>query len=211
MDSAMLQVMSDDDIINAPVEEKKEFLKSVGVKVHHAAGNTKINELVLNAREDLLNGKELGLLNVEEGKPVIDKGVQTLLNTPDEKLSSAQLRNKRKQQAGELVRVVVVNMNPNKKDIEGEVFTVSNSTLGTFRKYVPFGNDEGWHVPRIILNAMRDRKCQIFTVRKTKDGREIPESKLINEFAIEELPALTPDELRDLAQRQAMANGTDKQ
>lgn len=106
-------------------------------------------------------------------------------------------------EARKLVRVVVTCMNPFKREWEGEVFTVSNSVVGTHKKFVPFNNEEGWHVPQIILNMMEERQCQVFTTKgKTKSG------KLIKEFAIRYLDPLTVDELKDLAQRQAMAAGT---
>lgn len=77
--------------------------------------------------------------------------------------------------------------------------------MGTFKKYVPFNADEGWHVPRIIYNQMAERQCQVFVTRKDERGRSIREGKLIKEFAIEVLDPLTTDELAELARRQAMA------
>jgi hypothetical protein len=44
------------------------------------------------------------------------------------------------------------------------------------------------------------------TVQDNK-GNKVRKSKLVNEFNIEVLPALTKEELKDLAQRQAMEAG----
>ena len=109
--------------------------------------------------------------------------------------------------ATRLVRIRVVCMNPAKKEWEGEIFTVGNSVVGTHKKFVPFNNDEGWHVPNMILQMMQERECQTFYTVRDERGNQVRKSKLIKEFAIEILPPLTPDELKDLAQRQAMASG----
>ena len=114
-----------------------------------------------------------------------------------------------KQEATKLVRIRVTCMNPAKSEWEGEVFTVGNSVIGTVKRYVPFNNDEGWHVPNIMYQMMKDRQCQIFFAKKTKLGGTVREGKLIKEFAIEVLPPLNEEELKDLAQRQAMSNSVD--
>jgi hypothetical protein len=101
----------------------------------------------------------------------------------------------------------VTCMNPNKREWEGEIFTTGNMVVGTFKKYVPF--ETVWHVPQIILTMMRQRKCQVFhTVTDKRTGTKSRRGKMVNEFAVEVLPELSDTELQDLAQRQAMANGT---
>lgn len=104
-----------------------------------------------------------------------------------------------------LIRIRLACMNPIKAEWQGELFTVGNSLVGTVTKFVPFNAEDGWHVPKILLDFMQDRMCQIFVTSKTKNGVSIKQGKLIKEFAIEILPPLTQEELRDLAQRQAMA------
>jgi len=107
-----------------------------------------------------------------------------------------------KRVATELIRVRVTCMNPNKREWTGEIFSVGNKYTGTIKKMVPFGVE--WHVPRIILNMIQDRKCQIFVTQR--DGKGL-KGKLIKEFSVEVLPNLTSKEMKDLAQRQAMAAG----
>jgi len=70
---------------------------------------------------------------------------------------------------------------------------------------VKFGVE--FHVPRIIYNVRRDLKCQVFVTERDDKGRQIRKGKQINEFNIAVLPPLTEQELKDLAQRQAMAKG----
>lgn len=123
--------------------------------------------------------------------------------------SEAQRRLRKKNEASALVRIRVSCMNPFKKEWEGEIFTAGNSVVGTFKKYVPFNAEDGWHVPRIIYNQIVQRQCQVFYSTKDNRGNTIRRGKLIKEFAVEILPPLTKEELHDLAQRQAMAKSID--
>jgi hypothetical protein len=115
------------------------------------------------------------------------------------------VRAEAKMNALKLVRCRITCMNPNKRDWEGEIFSAGNSVIGTVKKFVPF--NEVWHVPQIIFNMIKERQCQIFVSERTRIG-SIRRPKLIKEFGIEILPDLTAAELKDLAQRQAMAAGT---
>ena len=120
----------------------------------------------------------------------------------------AEKRKRIRQEALALVRIRLTCMNPAKKEWDGEIITTGNSLVGTVTKYVPFNAEEGWHVPQIMLEVLRNRQCQVFYTERTKNGIAVRKGKLIREFAIEVLPALTERELKDLAQRQAMAAGT---
>lgn len=123
--------------------------------------------------------------------------------------TQSELRLRKRKEASELVRIRVTCMNPAKKEWDGEILSAGNSAVGTFKKYVPFNNEDGWHVPRIIYNQLLERKCQIFVTDKDGRGNKVRKGKMIREFAIEVLPQLTAAELRDLAQRQAMAKAID--
>lgn len=112
-------------------------------------------------------------------------------------------------EANELIRIRVSCMNPAKKEWEGELLTAGNSVVGSFTKFVPFNVEDGWHVPRIIYNQLVQRQCQIFVSIKDSRGNTVRQGKLIKEFAIEVLPNLTPEELAELAQRQAMSKSID--
>ena len=121
--------------------------------------------------------------------------------------SRIQMRNRLRKEASALVRVRVTCMNPNKKEWKGEIFTASNSIVGTFRKYVQFNTEEGWHVPQIILNMIKARQFQTFYTIKNERGVAVRKGKLIPEFAVEVLPPLTEEELLELSRRQALAGG----
>lgn len=176
------KTMSDIDT-DLPVVDELTALKAradmMGVKYHPSISLEKLKE------------KITAHMNAEEVKP----------EAAPEMDRAALQRN-----ASELVRIRVTCMNPAKKEWEGEIFTVGNSVVGTFKKYVPFNADEGWHVPRIIYEQLKDRECQVFTTVRDARGNSTRKGKLIKEFAIEVLPNLTEEEIKELAQRQAMAN-----
>jgi len=123
--------------------------------------------------------------------------------------TESQRRARKKRESNELVRIRVTCMNPAKSEWEGEIITAGNSLIGSFTKFVPFNAEEGWHVPRVIYNQLVQRQCQIFTTVRDARGNSSRKGKLIKEFAIEVLPNLSPEELQELAQRQAMAKSID--
>lgn len=139
----------------------------------------------------------------EDADPVLQEPVK----------ASAETDGARKQrlrdEARKLIRVNIVNMNPAKREWEGEIFTVGNSEVGTFKRFVPFGTTEGTHVESIILQQLRQRETQVFVNDKTKNGTTVRKGKLIKEFAIETLDPLTEQELKELARRQAMTQSKD--
>lgn len=168
-----------------------------------------VDELTaLKARADLLGVKYHPSISLEKLRDKVNAAIEADKeeedNVSEAKAESAKRADLQKK-ANELVRIRVTCMNPAKKEWEGEIFTVGNAAVGTLKKYVPFNAEEGWHVPRMILEQMQERQCQIFTASKDMRGNNIRKAKLIKEFAIEILPPLTEEELKDLAQRQMMA------
>lgn len=125
--------------------------------------------------------------------------------------SDAPKKSFRQQQIDEqmkLVRLRITCMDPKKKDLQGEIFTIANEYIGTVRKFVPFGEvtDDGFHVPFCIYTMMAERQfLNIRTVKDKRSGAERPETQYAKEFALEILPTLTPEELARLANAQAAA------
>ena len=113
-----------------------------------------------------------------------------------------------KRNCGRLIRCRITCMNPNKKNWTGEIVSVGSSRVGTFKKMIPLDSDEPYHIPKIIFDHLKERKCAIRHTRKTPDGREHVDVKMVNEFSLDVLPPLTVTELEDLRKRQAMAKGT---
>lgn len=169
----------------------------MGIKYHPNTGIDKLRAKINNA-----------LSGGEESKTItsLSKGTSEYISEEEFKKQEKSIRAR---EAGKLVRVRVTCMNPNKKDWEGEIISVGSAKLGTFKKFVPFNADEGWHVPKIIYDYMKDRKCSVFQTVKDSRGQKIRKAKMVNEFSIEVLPPLTKEEIKDLAQKQAMAGSVD--
>lgn len=173
-------------------EEQLESLKTkanlLGVSFHP--------NIKMAALQEKIDAHVAGTAKPEEDKPV---------NTV------ASERKRLREESSKLVRVNITPMDPSKREYNGEIFTVGNDVVGTFKRYVPFNTTDGWHVEKIILDFLKERRCQIFVTKKV-NGREIKgekEGKLIAAFGIEYLDPLTPKEIKELAQRQAMAAGGD--
>ena len=184
-----------------PAQDELTVLKAraatLGIKHHPSIGLDKLKVKVNEALSD--------------APPPVEEVYTEVLaaeaaNIPETKL---QMISRLRREATQLQRVVIACMNPQKKEWEGEIFTVGNSAVGSIKKYVPFNNDEGWHVPKMVLNMIQERKCQIFVNGKNHKGQAVKVAKLINEFAVQHLPALTGEELKDLAQKQAMSHAID--
>ena len=182
-----------DLIDDLPVQDELAVLKAradaLGISYHPSIGVEKLREKVNAALKK-------------------DEAPQEA-PTADAKETESQRRNRLREEASKLVRIRLTCMNPHKKEWQGEFITAGNSVVGTFTKFIPFNADEGWHVPHIIYEQLRDRECQVFVTVRDSKGNATRKGKTIKEFAIEVLPPLTEEELKDLAQRQAMAKSVD--
>ena len=125
--------------------------------------------------------------------------------------SQGLLKLKAMKEATKLVRCVITNRNPLKQSWDGEIFTVSNDLIGMQRKFVPFSLEEGYHLPQIIVNTLKDKECTIFVNAKTKNGEKVKVGKLIREYAIEILPPLSDRELQELAAAQTARGALDEE
>lgn len=107
------------------------------------------------------------------------------------------------------VRVRITNMDPKKKDLPGEIFTIANEFIGTIRKYVPYGEvtDGGYHLPMCIYTELSERKFQDVKTGRDSKGQVRVTQRWVREFSMEVLPPLTQDELNKLAAAQAAAAG----
>lgn len=198
---------TDNDQTQTPVQDELTALKTradlMGLSYHPSIGLEKLREKVNAAAEGKTTPTEQPQASDAPTAPVAAdapaSGEETL----------AQKRARMKREASELVRIRVTCMNPAKAEWEGEIFTVGNSNIGSFKKFVPFNADAGWHVPRVILQQIQDRQCQIFQTKTDARGNKSRTGKLIKEFAVEIMPPLTPEELHELAQRQAMSKSID--
>lgn len=123
----------------------------------------------------------------------------------------ARIRKKQIAEQMALVRCRIANLNPSKRDLRGEIFTVANKYVGTVRKFIPYGEatDNGYHIPQIIYEQLKARKfLQVNTRNDRAAGNQIVvDQRWVPEFSIEVLPSLTQEELDKLAASQAAAGG----
>lgn len=192
---------NDNDTVQDELASLKSRADLMGVTYHPSIGLEKLREKINAAIEQTgdANSEDTA---VEQAQVAAD----TAASAPVAAETQLQYHARKKREANELVRVRVTCMNPSKSEWEGEIFTSGNSLVGSVTKYVPFNNEEGWHIPRIIYNMMRDRMCQIFVTAKDSRGNTTRQGKLIKEFGIEFLPDLTAEDLAELAQRQAVSH-----
>ena len=183
-------VMDNQEVVVDELTTLKERAQMLGVSFHPSIGLEKLREKV--------NAAVAG-----DAEPAPEKPQDAAEET------EGQRKKRLKEEALKLVRVRVTCMNPAKSEWSGEILTAGNSVIGSVKKYVPFNADDGWHIPHVLYEFMRDRMCQVFINTKTKNGVTVRQGKLIREFAIEVLPDLTQEELHDLAQRQAMSKSID--
>lgn len=170
----------------------------LGIQYHPSIGLEKLREKVNGAVTSKDETALTAVANTSETQGTL-AGIET----------DGQFRARKKREANELIRLRITCMNPSKAEWDGEIFTAGNSLVGSFKKYIPFNADEGWHVPRMIYNQIKERECQIFVSSQDARGNTVRKGKLIKEFAIEIMPNLTPDELAELARRQAASKAID--
>ena len=110
-----------------------------------------------------------------------------------------------------LIRVRVTNLDPKKKEMPGEIFTIANEYIGTVRKFIPYGEatDGGYHIPYCLYKMLKRKKFNSIQVRRDKQGNEQVNTRWVPEFSLEILPDLTPEELKQLAQAQIAAGSVD--
>ena len=175
-----------------------------------------IDELsILKERADLLGIKYHYKESVDRLRTKINNKLnetaETNKPTQDSYLTKEQydalMFKERKNNAGKLVRVRVTCMNPNKKEWDGEIISVGSAKIGTYKKFIKFNTEDGWHIPNIIYEYLKEKKCSVFYTTVDQLGQKVRKSKLVNEFSIEVLPPLTKEELKDLAVKQALAEG----
>ncbi|MGV8863301.1 MAG: hypothetical protein ACOH2T_19305 [Pseudomonas sp.] len=169
----------------------KEQADLMGIKYKGNIGVESLREKVLAALDD-----------EPEKEEVVEK-------KESKQASIVRTRNELMAEQLALVRIRLANLNPAKADIPGEIITVGNSFIGTVRKFIPFGSEyyeNGYHVPKIIYEELKNREFNQIRTVKGANGSSHPVQKWIKEFALEVLEPLSQDDLDRLARTQAAAN-----
>ena len=186
--------VQNEEVLEMPDEltALKQRADLLGISYHPSIGLEKLREKVNAAVTSTPVEPEVP---IEAAEPVVESANAKRL----------RLRN----EAAALVRIRLTCMNPNKKEWDGEIITAGNAAVGTYKRFIPFNAEEGWHIPNIIYQQLKARECQIFVTATDSRGNKVRRGKMIKEFAIEVLPQLTQEELDELARRQAMAKSID--
>ena len=190
----LIEDTQEDEVVvqESELDALKARANLLGVKFHPSISLEKLREKVNDA--------------IASDKPAAEKTPEA----PKAKEETVGEKRKRlKTEALKLVRIRLTCLNPAKKEWEGEILTVGNSLIGSVKKFVPFNADDGWHVPHVVYQQLKERQCQVFYTATDARGNKVRKGKLIKEFAIEVLPPLTKEELEELARRQAMAKAID--
>lgn len=120
-------------------------------------------------------------------------------------------RQRKHKEAMSLVRCLIVCNNPHKREWPGEWLGVSNGAGVQIRKLVPYNQpDKPFHLPRIMVNMLREKQVQIFISKPAKYGTTVRVSKSIPAYTITELPPLTQKELDELALSQLQRGALDE-
>jgi len=165
---------------------------------------------VLEARAKLLNISFHTNISTEKLRERVNAAISGTREEDSERPAKDETdvarRSRLKKKASRLIRVRIHCNDPAKKDWPGEYITVGNNAVGTYRKYVPYNQDEPFHLPEIIVNALREKRVQVFATKKSKNGIPVRESKSIAAYAIEIVQPLTEEELTQLANSQMARN-----
>lgn len=179
-----------------------------GLKMRAAAMGIKhSNNITIETLRKKINDVLEGDGKADEGDAALDTPVPVTSQAVDEEVPAVKMQTPRQMMlasAMALVRCRITNMDPKKKELQGEILTVANEYIGVVRRFVPFGEvtDNGWHVPQCIYDMMSERRFIQVKTKKVR-GRIEPTYTDAREFSLEILPPLTPDELKTLIASQA--------
>ena len=172
-------------------DELRKELADNGVTLHHKTGTKKLASTLAEVRtkEYKEDPKKSDLTDPSEAAKAAKAKHLAAMQTP-EKL------------AMKLTRIVVTPNDPTMVNYPGLIFTVGATGLNNGRmvkKFVPFNNEEGWHVPQIILNQIRNAEMQKFKTVTRANGEKVLEPYLTKKFNVQILDPLTPEELKRVA------------
>lgn len=169
------------------------------------------NNISLETLRKRISDKMEGKVEPEVNPLTGDVEIAAITTAPkklDAKQNALALRKMMQRDQMKLVRVRITNMDPKKKDLPGEIWTVSNEYLGNVRKMIPYGEqtDEGFHIPYCLFRLLQSKRfLHIRTVKDRVTGVERQEKQWVKEFSLDVLPDLTKEELARLAAAQAAA------
>lgn len=162
----------------------------------------------LKARADRLGISYSNNIGVETLREKINAKIQTNESETPKANSFSEVRKQVYKDAMKLIRCKIVCLNPSKRDLNGEIFTVANSVIGKVSRYVPYTSpaSDSWHLPNCIVQFLKSKKYTDIRTPNSKNKKQIAvKYDLVPEFNIIELPPLTKEELAKLAAAQKAA------
>ena len=201
----------DDQALNPNADEQavdelpllKERAKVMGIPF---SNNISLETLRKRVADKMEGKDEAPEVNALTGDPEI---AQAMAAKPlNQKANEVALRKLMHATQMRQVRVRITNMDPKKKDLPGEIWTVANEYLGTVRKFVPYGEqtDDGFHIPYCLYRLLDSKRfLHIRDVKDRTTGIVRQDKVWAKEFSLDVLPTLTQGELDRLAAAQAAA------
>lgn len=199
------------------VEDELTLLKQranlMGITYHPKIGVAKLKEKV-NAKLNPDSSEKDPEPEKETKKSQDVKkapAVKPVKKTPQKSIAQlkAETNMRMRKDANKLVRLQITCMNPDKRDWPGEIFSVSNAVIGTIKKYIPFNDQNGYHVPIVLYKQLRQREYMHRKRMKNAQGRWFIQSSLVKEFNIVVMDPLTNKEMSDLKIQQALNHSID--
>ena len=222
-------VKGDINNMDMTIEQLKTLADKLNFSYHHLIGAEKLKTLLTEhcvtlgvTLEDAMKEDFVVPVNKtkEEDMPVESTKEEVKVKTPTKETSSVDkeleaLRNltfadadKVKMEREEhdvykkalkLIRCNVICNNPNKKSYSGEIFCARNKSIPEVKKFIQFNTPT--HIPQILYNMLKEKKVQLFKKTRVK-GVDVTTPYLANEYTIEVLPSLTPEEFEAIRQKQ---------
>jgi len=187
------------DMTSKQISDK---LAENGIKMHFNSKREKLEEALNNLNNNEGNTMEV---QAQQTAPVNTGAVVITEDMLDDfKFNGVELEGLRENNTMKLIRVIVRPNDPLKLESRGEIFSFGNSIANggkVVKKFVPFNNEEGWHIPNIIFENIKAAECQIFK-KVTRNGQETMEAQKIKAYNVEVLSDLTQEEIDRIAIRQ---------
>ena len=184
------------DVENMEADEIRAELEALGVRVHHKTG-------IDNLRETLQKTVD-GTLVSSDARDELSSEMSDSVK----RLSPGQHVKKlnKEQRAMRMQRIVVCPNDPLMSSYNGLIFTVGSSAVRKgkmIKKYVPFNNDDGWHVPQIIIDQIEGAQMQKFKQVTMPNGEKTLQAYITKKFNVQVLEPLSLPEIEILAAAQA--------
>ena len=164
-------------------EQKAQLIKQgqlLGLEIHP---NTKVENMVTMVNQGLIYK-----YGDADDAPMVEEVV--------EGVSAAR------RAAERLVRVRVNALDPQMQGLGSSPFGFSNSVIGTIQRVVPLDAAEGFYIPVVLIDVIKEKKYRITKYRQDDRGNDIPYSVELPSFSIEILDDLTAAEVDVIRQRQ---------